>query len=71
MAGMAREFTVVGPPRAEADGTLTVPVAGGDVVVAKGGWSAAVAEAPAGVRLAARVIDSGPGWWLARAVRVG
>jgi len=71
MAGMARDFTVVGPPRPERDGTLTVPVAGGEVIVAAKGWSPSLADASPGTRLTARIIDSGPGWWLAKAARTG
>lgn len=71
MAGMARDFTVLGPPRLERDGTLAIPVAGGEMVVEAGGWSPALAEVAPGTRLTARIIDSGPGWWLAKAVRAG
>lgn len=71
MAGMARDFTVLDAPRPERDGTLTIPVAGGEVIVAAKGWSLALAEVTPGTRLTARVIDSGPGWWLAKAARTG
>lgn len=68
---MARDFTVLGPARPERDGTLVVPVVGGDVIIAASGWSPALAEVTPGTRLTARIIDSGPGWWLAKAARTG
>lgn len=71
MAGMARDFTVLGVPRPERDGTLTIPVVGGDLVVEAKGWSPSLAEVTPGTRVAARIIDSGPGWWLAKAARTG
>lgn len=71
MAGMARDFTVLATPRPDRDGTLIIPVAGGDLIVAADGWSAALVDATPGTRVTARIIDSGPGWWLARAARAG
>ena len=71
MTGVARDFTLVDAPRAERDGSLILPVVGGDVVVEASGWMPSLADARPGDRVTARVIDSGPGWWLAGAARTG
>jgi hypothetical protein len=69
VTGVARDFTVVDHPRREHE-VLVLPVAGGDLLVEAGDWRPELLDLAPGSRVTARVVDSGPGWWLAAAIRV-
>ncbi len=64
-------LTVTGQP-VWRDGALEVPVAGGVLVLAVGAAEGdrLAARCRPGARIQPRVVDQGPGWWLARAARI-